>query len=74
MYGNGSQIYINSSFCDEFRHINFLIRAAKKADKIFRWKIKNGVNFVKVHETDKDFVEVSHINDLVRMDIVDDSS
>ena len=72
LYGNKSQIYINNSFCDEFRHINCLIRKAKKNNNIFRWKVKHGVNFIKVNEDDEEFLEVSHINDLVNLNIVEE--
>ena len=69
LYGNNSKVYINNSFCDEFRHLNFLIRRAKKNDKISRWRVKNGINFIKIK--DDDFVEVSHINDLIQMKIAE---
>ena len=67
-----SNVYINNSFCDEFRHINYLVRTAKKNNQIFRWKIKNGVNFVMMEEGGN-FEEISHQNDLVRLKIIQDS-
>ena len=70
LYGNNSKVYINNSFCDEFRHLNFLIRRAKKNEKISRWRVKNGINIIKIKDDD-DFVEVSHINDLIQMKIAE---
>ena len=71
LYGVNSKIYINNSFCDEYRSLNYLIRKAKKDYAIFRWKIKNGINCVQLNDGD-DFVEVTHKIDLVRLGIVSD--
>ena len=30
VYGEGTNVYINNSFCDQYRHLNFLIRGIKK--------------------------------------------
>ena len=70
LYGVGSKIYINASFCKEYRHLNYLIRNAKKANRINRFKVKHGVNMVQLH-ADDDFVEITHKNDLIRMNIID---
>ena len=72
IYGQMSNVYINTSFCNEFRYLNYVIRKAKASGKIFRWKIKNGVNYVKVAEDDE-FCEVSHKNDLTELDITIES-
>ena len=72
VYGNGTKIYINTSFCGEYRHINYLVRQAKKANRIFRWKVKNGVNHVQLEEGG-DFKEIGHKNDLIRLSLIDDS-
>ena len=73
LYG-GSPVYINHSFCNEFRHLNFLIRKAKGAGKLYRYKVKHGVNFIKVGEDDDDFVEISHKIDLVNLGIIDETT
>ena len=70
LYGNNSKVFINNSFCDEYRHINFLVRQAKKNNSIFRWKVKHGVNYIKVNENDDDFEEISHLNDLVNLKVI----
>ena len=46
IYGTNLRVYINSSFFKEFGFLNFQIRNAKKSGKIFRWKLKHGVNFM----------------------------
>ena len=70
LYGNNTKVFINNSFCDEYRHINYLIRKAKRDNTIFRWKVKNGVNFIKLNDTDEDFEEISHMNDLINLKII----
>ena len=67
LYG-GSRVYLNHSFCPEFRFLNYLIRKAKNDGKLFKWKVTNGVNYVQVME-DGDFEEVSHKSDLVSLGI-----
>ena len=69
LYGNAG-VYINTSFCPEFGHLNFLIRKAKADGALFRWKVRNGINFVQVEEEDE-FVEISHINDLVELKLAE---
>ena len=68
LYDSG--VYINTSFCPEFGHLNFLIRKSKSDGKLLRWKVRNGINFVQIGEED-DFVEISHINDLMELNLVD---
>ena len=65
---SGSNIYINTSFCPEFRFLNFACRSAAKAKEISRYKVKNGVNFVQKEENG-DFVEIGHVNDLENLGI-----
>ena len=72
IYGGGSKIFINSSFCDEYRHLNYLVRKAKRDNLIYWYKVKNGVNLIKMTE-DGDFKEITHKKDLVRLNIVQDS-
>ena len=69
LYGNDSQVYINSSFCKEYSYFNFVIRKAKAEKKIFRYKIKHGVNLIQVEE-DSDFQEISHKNDLIKLGLI----
>ena len=61
LYG-GSPIYINNSFCKEYRHYGFIIRNLKKKELIDGYKIKNGVYHIKPKGRN-DFVEISHISD-----------
>ena len=69
MYGTNSRVYINSSFFKEFIFLNFQIRNAKKQGRIFRWKLKHGVNFIQVQDGN-DFTEISHKNDLIKLGII----
>ena len=70
IYGENSRVYINNSFCDEYRHLNYLIRTAKREGKLFRWKIKHGINYVQMTEEDE-FEEIGHKSDLLKMQIID---
>ena len=67
IYGT-SPVYINTSFCPEFKFLNFLIRKAKSRGEIFRWKVRNGVNSIQVTEGGN-FVEVAHKNDLIELNL-----
>ena len=69
LYANAG-VYVNTSFCPEFGHLNFLIRKSKSNGEIFRWKVRNGINFIQVEEG-ADFIEISHINDLADLNLVE---
>ena len=71
LYGDSNKVYINTSFCPEFKYLNFLIRKAKSRGDIFRWKERNGIHFVQVKEND-DFEEVSHKNDLISLGLLEE--
>ena len=73
LYDQGTNIYINNSFCDEFRYLNYLVRKAKSEGRIFRWKVKNGVNFIQKEEDDESFIEISHKNDLISSNLLQES-
>ena len=60
-----SKIYL---FDEAYRHLNFVIRKAKRDGIIHRWKVKSGVNFVQVYEDD-DFVEINEIKELRKLGI-----
>ena len=60
-YGN---CYINTSLCPEYAFLAYAVRKAKKDNLINFWKLKHGMPLVKIAEGD-DFVEVSHVKDLV---------
>ena len=66
----GSKVYINSSFCYEYKHLNYLIRKSKTNGVIFRWKVRNGTNFIQVAE-EEDFIEITHKNDLIDLDLLE---
>ena len=59
LYGPNTKIFINDSFCHEFKYLNYVIRKAKSDALIFRWKVRNGTNFVQMKEAEE-FVEISH--------------
>ena len=71
LYGKDSKVYINSSFCFEFKHLNYLIRGLKKEKKIAGYKERNGINFIRIIGAEEDdFKEISHKNDLVRLELI----
>ena len=67
-YGE-SKIYINTSFCREYKYLNFVIRKCKADGRIFRWKVRNGTNFVQLKDGDE-FTEISHKNDLIELNLL----
>ena len=66
-YGD-SKIFINSSFCPEFRFLNYACRKAAEKKEIHRYKVKNGVNLVQVKE-EEPFHEIGHVNDLENLGV-----
>ena len=56
-YGNGTSIFLNDSFIPEFGYFNYLIRRAYRDKKIFKYKVRNGVNSIQL-EKDGDFIEI----------------
>ena len=65
----GSPVYINNNFCNQYAYINFLVRKAAKNKKVFRYKVKHGITMIKIKESDNDFREVTHKMDLVHYGI-----
>ena len=63
-----SPVYINTSFCPEFKFLNFLVRKANTRGELLRWKVRNGVNFIQVAEGGN-LVEVAHKNDLIELNL-----
>ena len=61
-------IYINNSFCREFGFLNYAIRKAKGSRIIHSYKVKNGVNHVRMEELSK-WVEIGHVADLENLGI-----
>ena len=62
-YGEGNRIYINNSFCPEFKFLNFVIRKATTDKLIHRYKIRNGVTYIQLEENG-DFFQIGHVLDL----------
>ena len=67
-YGNHSHIYINDSFCPEYKFLNFAIRKAYKSNHIVRYKVRNGVNYIQKDDASR-FVEIGHVLDLENLHI-----
>ena len=67
-YGDNTAIYFNDSFIPDFGFLNFVIRSAHKNKKLFKYKMRNGVNFVQKSQ-DGVFVEIGHVNDLQNLGI-----
>ena len=70
LYGEESNVYINPSLCKEYQYLNYVIRKAKGENKIFRWRVKHGVNLIQLSQ-DGDFIEVTHKNDLIEHGITE---
>ena len=66
VYGPGTKLYINTSFCDAYRHLNFLIRGIKGKKLIHHYKVRKGTNFIQIKEGD-DYFAIEHVNDLVAL-------
>ena len=69
--GLSYEIYINNSFSDEFKYLNYLVCKCKTNRQIQAWKVKNGITFLKVAENDN-LKEISHRNDLIRLELIAD--
>ena len=67
-YGEDTKIYINDSFIPDFGYFNYLIRHARKDNKIHSFKIKNGVHHVQ-KEDGGNFVIIGHGQDLINIGI-----
>ena len=67
-YGNNTKIYINNTFCNEFRFLNFAIRTALREKNIHHYKISNGISYVQKSEHSS-YVEIGHVNDLENLQI-----
>ena len=63
---NGNAIYINSSFCPEFKFINYVCRTLARNKAIFRYKVRNGINLIQKDEGGK-FKEIGHVNDITNL-------
>ena len=67
LYG-GTPIYINNSFCREYKKYGWIIRQLKKANIISGFKVKNGIHQIKTLDGTK-FEEISHISDFAKFNI-----
>ena len=46
-YGDDTKIYVNNSFCPEFKFLNYVIRKATREKLINRYKIRNGIMHIR---------------------------
>ena len=67
LYGR-SRIYINNSFCHEYKKFGWIIRELKKASLIDGYKVKNGVHQIKTVGSER-FVEISHVSDFTKYNL-----
>ena len=67
-YGDETRLFLNDSFTPEFRFLNYVIRRAAKDKRLFKYKVRNGVNFVQ-KDQDSNFIEIGHANDLDNLGI-----
>ena len=67
LYGR-SRIFINNSFCHEYKKFGWIIRGLKKASLIDGYKVKNGVHQIKTVGSER-FVEISHVSDFVKYNL-----
>ena len=61
-------MYINNSFCKEFKFLTYVIRKALRDKRINRYKIRNGVPYVQM-EPESTFIEIGHVLDLENLKI-----
>ena len=69
LFGEDSKVYINPSLCKEYQYLNYIIRKAKGGNKIFRWRVKHGINLIQLSQ-EGEFFEVTHKNDLIEHGII----
>ena len=74
LYGENSKVYVNDSFCRPFSYIGFVIRKLKKKLMIEGYKVRNGIFSVKLGAHDKDFIDITHKNDFVNLNLDIDSA
>lgn len=68
IYGEGTKVYINDSFCPEYGFLNYLIRNEAKRNRNIKYKVRNGINQIKMPNTDE-FEVIAHKHDLIRLGI-----
>ena len=61
LYGE-TRVFINNSFCHEYKQFGWIIRQLKKNSLIEGYKVRNGVHQIKVLGGVK-FVDISHVTD-----------
>ena len=67
LYGR-TRIFINNSFCHEYKKFGWIIRELKKASLIDGYKVKNGVHQIKTVGSER-FVEISHVSDFTKYNL-----
>ena len=67
LYGN-TPIYINSSFCREYKKFGWIIRSLKKKKLIDGFKVRNGINQIKLLGSER-FLDISHVSDFEKYDL-----
>ena len=70
IYGKDSKIYISSSFCCEFKHLNYSIRGLKREKKTARYKEWNGINFIRIIGAEEDDFKPSRLQDDFRLKLL----
>ena len=68
MMYRGTRIFINNSFCHEYKRFGWIIRKLKKDSLIDGYKVRNGVHQIKILHSDK-FVDISHVSDFAKFDL-----
>ena len=62
-YGENTRIYLNENLCPEFQFLNFAVRQAYKNSEIYKYKVRNGLTYVKMDEYGS-WIDICHIQDL----------
>ena len=62
----GDQIYINESLCTYYRKLRGRCGSLKKANKIHKVIVRNGIVKIKMKENDT-FIDIKHESDLVEL-------
>ena len=67
LYG-GTRVFINNSFCKEYKQYGWIIRQLKKKNLIEGYKVKNDVHQIKVLGGDI-FVHIAHYSDFSKFNL-----
>jgi len=65
--GAKSNVFVEPSLIREYAHLNYLIRMAHDNGRVFAYRIRDGVNQLKLKEEDEEFTDITHKTDLIKL-------